>query len=109
MVKKLIISMTMLSVVALAIASSGGGGGKKSAKAVSGLSLLHSSAGFSLKAGPLNGSLAVPRTNTTRNLIVTYRKGNTIYILPSAPQPSVASNTSSTNLDALKFKMSIGK
>jgi hypothetical protein len=109
MVKKLIISMTMLSVVALAIASSGGGGSKKSTKAVSGLSILRSSAGFSLKAGPLNGSLSVPRNNSTRNLIVTYRKGNTIYILPAPPQPSLASNSGSTNLDALKFKMNIGK
>ena len=102
MVKKSIISFAMIGVVALAVASSGGGEKKKSGKATAGINLLKTTPGFSLKAGPMNsGKLSLRNNLTAGNTVLTYRKGNIIYILPTASKsPRVAMN-SKTNLNLL--------
>jgi ABC-type oligopeptide transport system substrate-binding subunit len=108
MLKKSIISMAMLGAVALALASSGGGD-KKKATVSSGAKTVKSTPGYSLKAGRsyTNALTVNNRQNnnfTLNNTIVTYRKGNTIYI-----QPSMAKVTkpvsSCNNLNLLKLKV----
>lgn len=110
MVKKSIISLAMIGVVALASASSGGGEKKKSGKATAGINLLKSTPGFSLKAGPMNsGKLSLRNNLTANNTVLTYRKGNTIYILPSAAKtPRVAMN-GKNNLNLLNLKVPLRK
>lgn len=81
-------SVLLVGIVAFALASSGGGGKKHRAAVVkTDFQPLRPSSGFTLKAGPeYAGSLSTSqkhhRNITTYNTIVTYQKGNTIYIMP---------------------------
>lgn len=108
MVKKLLISMGMLGVVIITLASSGGSASKKSAKASSGLSLVRSNAGFSLKAGRNYSNFLHSKSADAfhkSNVVVTYRKGNTIYILPAAP----GSSASRSNLSLIRLNVPLHK
>ena len=87
MLKKTLISTVMLGVVAFALASSGGGKGKKAPAVNSGFASISTPAGFTLKSGPkyTGSSLLLTQKSknfTLYNTLVTYQKGNTIYILP---------------------------
>ena len=108
MIKKSIISCTMLGVVALALASSGGGM-KKSAKIASDFVPVKAPSGFTLKAGPqFTGSKAFSQTRgnfVMYNTISTYQKGNTIYILPYKYKMTRPGFKSNLNLVDLKFKL----
>lgn len=109
--KSLIIGMAMIGTVVLALASSGGGGNKKQSLASSkqGFTPLKSSYGLTLKAGPnYTGSYVYSRQRNnvvSVNTLVTYQKGNTIFILPY----KYKLNTSRTNLNALDLKINIRK
>lgn len=111
MLKKSIISMALIGAVALALASSGGGD-SKSSRATSGLNIVKSTPGFSLKAGR-SYSLSVNQFSgnfSAENSVLTYRKGNTIYIMPGAPKTrTVASCSNKTNLNLLKLKVNLHK
>lgn len=116
MLKKSIISITMIGVVALAIASSGGGDKKKATVAAPGVNKLKTTPGFSLKAGrSYSNSLMLknrPNNYALNNSVLTYRKGNTIYILPTTnagkfcKQQPVASKN---NLNMLNLKLKLRK
>ncbi len=88
--RKAIISVFLLTVFGLAIASKGGGGDKKKATKFpfkNTFTPIRTSGGFTLKAGPsFSGSyfLSQERTSNTLsfNTISTYQRGNTIYVLP---------------------------
>lgn len=114
MLKKSIISFGMIGIVALAAASSGGGDRKESNEARSGLLSLRSSPGVRLKAGPnyneaqLNG--ASQFNLAMQHAVITYRKGNTIYIMPlptrvSKPECQQVDFRSNLNLLRLQFKI----
>ena len=111
MLKKSIISFAMIGAVALVLASSGGGE-KKKTSASSGLSILKSTPGFSLRAGrSYTNSLTFksrPNSFALNNTVITYRKGNTIYILPSPvkyKKPLAVKN----NLNIVNFKVKLSK
>ncbi len=111
MLKKSIICMAMIGAVALALASSGGGEKKRSI-ASAGINILKTTPGFSLKAGR-NYSTALTLSSRTYNLaltntVLTYRKGNTIYILPSANR-FCKPNTGKNNLNMLNLKVRLRK
>ena len=116
MLKKTIISCTMIGAVALALASSGGGNGKKSeAPRNSTFTPIRTTNGFTLKAGPnYTGSriFSAERNNSyiTYNTVVTYQKGNSVIILPH--QARVTTNSAAafrSNLKLLDLKIRLRK
>lgn len=112
MLKKSIISLSMIGVVAMAVASSGGGDRKESAEAKSGLLSLRSAPGVRLKAGPdftqaqLNGSSQF--NFAMQHAVVTYRKGNTIYIMqPHYKTVKPVVQGAHSNLDLLRLRVQL--
>lgn len=112
MLKKSIVSLALVGVVALAAASSGGADNKKSNKAAAvGLSTVKTTPGFSLKAGRIyNNVLSLSKVKTMNftsvNAVVTYRKGNTIVILPGL-KTNVKPSGVRTNLNLVNVKLSL--
>jgi hypothetical protein len=112
MLKKTIISSLMIGAVALAVASSGGGDKKKEARKAE-FTPIRTTNGFTLRAGPTyTGSLTFGRLRNnnmiTYNTVVTYQKGNSIYILPRHTRLSAAATPtfrSNLNLLDLKFRL----
>ncbi|MBC7826726.1 MAG: hypothetical protein H7122_03190 [Chitinophagaceae bacterium] len=114
--KSLIIGFAMVGTVVLALASSGGGGNKKKqslAAAKQGFTPLKSSYGLTLKAGPnytgshVNSS---QRKNIlSYNTLVTYQKGNTIFILPYKYKLNTSRLSSKNNLNVLDLKINFRK
>lgn len=112
MFKKTLISCAMIGAVALAAVASSGGGKKKSETPLKPIyTPIRTTNGFTLKAGPLyTGSHILgserSRNHITYNAVVTYQKGNTVYILPQQvrmnTKPSFKSNL---NLLDLKIKL----
>jgi hypothetical protein len=87
MLKKSIISATMLGIVVIALASSGGGKKKKAAPSA-GIIPVRANGSFSLKARPTYAGSQVLSTINLRNStvyksIITYQKGNTTFIVPT--------------------------
>lgn len=85
MLKKSIVSATMLGVVLFALASSGGG--KKKTSSTLGVIPISAKGTFTLKSRPsYSGShiLSVgDKASTTYRSVITYQKGNTTYLIPS--------------------------
>lgn len=111
MIKKTLASFLLLGVVGLALASSGGGKEKAKSSVETGFATSKSYAGFSLKAGPRYSGSQLFSTEKSGNVIlfnsvVTYQKGNTVYILPykyrMSAKPGVRSNL---NVVDLKFNL----
>jgi len=113
MLKKSIISMAMVGAVALALASSGGGDKKKVTVAASGVNTLKTTPGFSLKAGRSYSNSLTLRNGQTNlalgNTVLTYRKGNTIYILPSTSKVNKHQMATRNNLNMLNLKLNLRK
>lgn len=112
--KSLVIGVAMIGVVVLAVASSGGGGKKKSlASAKQGFTPLKSSQGITLKAGPnYTGSYSYSsqRNNVlSYKTLVTYQKGNTIFILPYSYKLNTSRLSSKNNLNVLDLKINLRK
>lgn len=113
--KSLIIGLAMVGTVVLALASSGGGGSKKKslASAKLGFIPLKSSFGLTLKAGPnYTGSYVYSsqRNNVlTYNTLITYQKGNTIFILPYKYKLSTSRLNSKNNLNVLDLRINFRK
>ena len=113
MLKKSIISMAMMGAVALALASSGGGDKKKVTVAASGVNTVKTTPGFSLKAGR-SYTNSLTQKNGQNNLalgntVLTYRKGNTIYILPASGKVNKQQVASRNNLNMLNLKLKLRK
>ena len=116
--KSLIIGLAMIGTVVLALASSGGGGSKKKSLAASkqGFAPLNTSYGLTLKAGPnYTGSFIYSsqrsKNSLSYNTLVTYQKGNTIFILPYKYKLNTSGSRmcSKTNINALDLKINIRK
>jgi hypothetical protein len=113
--KSLIIGFAMVGTVVLALASSGGGGTKKKSLASTkqGFTPHKSSYGLSLKAGPnYTGSYVYSsqRNNVVSySTLVTYQKGNTIFILPYKYKLNTSRFGAKNNLNALDLKIRLSK
>jgi len=104
--------MALIGFVALAIASSGGGGTKKTSKAVHGLDLVKSGSSLRLSMrNPYSSSFSgLNKSSVNQETIRAYRKGSMFYILPSSYSAAeVSTPTASNNLNALQFKLRVGK
>jgi len=87
MLKKSIISATMLGVVVIALASSGGGK-KKAANSNLGIIPVRSNGSFVMNARPSYSGSHILKTTNSKNTtvirsVITYQKGNTTFIVPS--------------------------
>jgi hypothetical protein len=111
MIKKTLASITLLGVVGLALASSGGGKAKSKSSVETGFATNKSYSGFTLKAGPRYTGSQLFSTQKSGNVVlfnsvVTYQKGNTVYILPykykMSTKPGLRSNL---NVVDLKFNL----
>lgn len=114
MLKKTIISFSFIGIVALALASSGGGNKKKSTKLFNPeFAPIKTSTGFSMRSGAnYSGSLITSiqknRTSMNLNSLVTFQKGNTIYILPNQHRFNTI-RTQKSNLNVLDVKINLHK
>jgi len=113
MLKKTIICCTMIGLVALGWASSGGGKKKSSSTLRSGFTPIRTIKGFTLKAGPhYMGSktvLSQKGNGSMQSTLVTYQKGNTIYILPYKYRTNPSKLSLRNNLNVLDMKIRLHK
>ena|ERR1700744_1598287 len=116
--RKLLVSVLLIAVVGLASASKGGGGekGKKEIPLKTNFTPIRTTSGFTLKAGPTftgNYLLNAEKTSTyvSFNTLVTYQKGNSIYVMPYHYKinTSVYLNNSGNNLRLLDLRINMNK
>jgi hypothetical protein len=112
MLKRLITCSLMIGIVALALASSGGGDKKRSTLR-SDIKPL-STSGFSLKSGPKYTGSLIHSAHKNRNFVlyntvVTYQKGNTIYVLPYKYKMATAKPCFKSNLNIVDLKINLHK
>jgi hypothetical protein len=114
MLKKTLISCAMIGAVALAAVASSGGGKKKSEAPLKPIyTPIRTTNGFTLKAGPSYTGSHILSSERSRNFItysavVTYQKGNTVYILPQQVRSNIKP-TFKTNLNLLDLKIKLHK
>jgi hypothetical protein len=91
LIKRALLSVLLVGAVVFTFASKGGGGDKKKSSNLpikTNFTPIRTIGGFTLKSGPAyGGSFMLGRERDTRgivsvNSLVTYQKGNTIFILP---------------------------
>lgn len=110
--KSLVVGFAMIGTVVLALASSGGGGKKSSlASTKQGFAPLKSSTVLTLKAGPnYSGSYIYSSQQNnvvSYNTLVTYQKGNTIFVLPYKYKLNTSRTGDRNNLNILDLKVNI--
>ncbi|HUR11339.1 MAG TPA: hypothetical protein VM012_08215 [Flavitalea sp.] len=112
MLRKTIICCAMIGIVALAWASSGGGKKKTSTSTITkGFTPIRTINGFTLKAGPqyMGSRTAYQHSNgSIYNTLVTYQKGNTIYILPYRYKSNIKPGLKN-NFNVLDLKIRLHK
>ena len=117
LMRKTLVSTLMLAVVGLAFASKGGGGDKKkdNTSLKTNFTPIRTTGGFTLKAGPsFSGSfvLGAQKTNNyvSFNTLVTYEKGNSIYIMPYRYKvnTSILQHSSNNSLQLLDLHINVG-
>jgi hypothetical protein len=110
--------LSVLMIVAvLAFASKGGGGKKKIPALKNDFVPIRTTSGFTLRSGvSYSGShiFGVEKNDKSFsfNTVVTYQKGNTIYILPykyKVNTPAFNTNSAKSNFQMLNFKIKIHK
>jgi len=116
--RKMLISTLMIAVVGLTFASKGGGGDKKNTNIPlkTNFTPIRTTNGFTLKAGPsYAGSYVLGQEKTDNhisfNTLITYQKGNSIYILPYKYKvnTSVYLNNTGNNLQLLDLRIRMHK
>ena len=113
MLKKSVVCATLMSVVAIGLASSGGGK-KKTAFPSPVFTPIRSTGSFTLKSRPdYAGSMGLSRVNDQNSVlyksVVTYQKGNTIYVLPASYKISNQKMALRSNLNVLDLKIRLRK
>jgi len=112
MLKKSLISFTLIGAVVLALASNGGGE-KNAPKTKAEYSTARTMNGLTLKAGPVYSGSRMYSSQRQSNFVMyssvlTYRKGNTTYILPynykMKTRPTLRSN-----MQVLDLKIKLNK
>jgi hypothetical protein len=112
MLKKSIVSFAFIGVVALALASSGGGNKKKANKLFQPeFAPIRTTGGFSMKPGiSYSGSFITSsqKTKSSLNLnsLITYQRGNVIYILPNQHRINL-SKSAKSNLNVVDLKINL--
>lgn len=114
LIKRTFISAALIGTVVFAVASSGGGDKRKAASTLKPeFRPVRTTNGFTLKAGPqFTGSHIISSERSHNfvmyNTIVTYEKGNTIYILPYQYKTQPGVNLRS-NLSVIDLKIRLHK
>jgi hypothetical protein len=111
------VSVMMIVVVALAFASKGGGGKKKTPSFKSDFVPIRTTTGFTLRTGAMytgSHTFGIEKTDKvfSFNTVVTYQKGNTIYILPykyKVNTTGFSAGTTKSNLQLLDLKIKMHK
>ena len=120
MIRKTLISALLTAVVGLSFASKGGGGEKKKDNNVplkTNFTPIRTTNGFTLKTGPTyTGSYLMGQEKTENYIsfhtLVTYQKGNSIYIMPykyRLNNSSIYLNNSGSNLQLLDLRIKMHK
>ncbi|HEY4060256.1 MAG TPA: hypothetical protein VGM30_00070 [Puia sp.] len=120
LIRKSLISALLTAVVGLSFASKGGGGEKKKDNNIplkTDFTPIRTTNGFTLKSGPsYAGSylLSQEKTGTyiSFHTLVTYQKGNSIYIMPykyKVNNSSIYLNNSGSNLQLLDLRIKMHK
>jgi hypothetical protein len=117
--RRTLVSTLLIAVVGLTFASKGGGGDNKKAGSIplkTSFTPIRTTNGFTLKAGPsYTGSYVLGTEKTTNyvsfNTLVTYEKGNSIYIMPYRYKinTSVYLHNSGSNLRLLDLRVNLHK
>ncbi len=110
MLKKTLISATLLGVVVIALASSGGGKKKAASNSALGIIPIRANGTFSLKSKPsYSGSHLLSATyqknSTVYRSVITYQKGNTTFIVPSRYRLNNAAKLSFKSAPAYKSNL----
>ena len=117
--RKTLVSTLLFAVVGLTFASKGGGGDKKSDKNSSlktDFTPIRTTTGFTLKMGPsFSGSVLLSAEKKANyvsfNTLVTYQKGNSIYVMPYHYKINTSiylDNSNSNNLRLLDLRVNLG-
>lgn len=116
--RKLLVSALLIAVVGLADASKGGGGEKKKddTSFKKNFTPIRTTSGFTLKAGPtLTANYFLNTEKTSKyvsfNTLVTYQKGNSIYVMPYHYKVNTSiylDNSNSNNLRLLDLRVNLG-
>jgi hypothetical protein len=121
LIRKTVVSTLMLAIVGLAFASKGGGGEKKSSANIpfrNEFVPIRTTNNFTLKAGPTyRGSYSLGQEKTDSyvsiHTLVTYEKGNSIYILPYKYKMNTSvylnGNAGKSNLQMLDLRINMHK
>jgi hypothetical protein len=120
LIRKTLISALLTAVVGLSFASKGGGGEKKKDNNVplkTNFTPIRTTNGFTLKTGPTyTGSYLMGQEKTENYIsfhtLVTYQKGNSIYIMPykyRLNNSSIYLNNSGSNLQLLDLRIKMHK
>ncbi|HLK28968.1 MAG TPA: hypothetical protein VKT28_10310 [Puia sp.] len=110
------LSLLLIIAVVIAFASKGGGDKKKNVASKAEFAPINISSAFTLKNGTTYMGSHIfnqqrDRSNISVNTVITYQKGNTIYIMPYKYKVSISplNNSSKTNLQLLDLKINVHK
>jgi hypothetical protein len=119
LMRKTLVSTLLLAVVGLSFASKGGGGDKKSANTPlkTNFAPIRTTNGFTLKMGPSFGGSVILGTAkkdnyVSFNTLVTFEKGNSIYIMPYRYKINSSlflHNSSNNNLQLLDLHINMSR
>lgn len=117
LMRKLLISASLVAVVGFAWASKGGGGDKQKANMPLKTNFvpIRTTSGFTLKSGPTyTGSMMVGTEKTPEfvsfNTLITYQRGNMTYIMPHTYKINSSvymRNSSGSNLSLLDLRINM--
>jgi hypothetical protein len=117
LIRKLLISASLVAVVGLAVASKGGGGDKQKANTALKTNFvpIRTTSGFTLKAGPtFTGSTIISTQKTPEyvsfNSLITYERGNMTYIMPHTYKVNsnmFLHNNTGSNLSLLDLRINM--
>ena len=114
--RKSAICFVLTAMAFLTFASKGGGGGdkNKNVPVTSHFTPIRTTNGFTLKSGPTyRGSQLFSQQKKndviTFNSVITYKRGNTTFILPYKYKMSLPSNKTKNNLNVVDFKLNLRK
>ena len=114
--RKSAICFVLTAMAFLTFASKGGGGGDKNKNVpLSGaFTPIRTTNGFTLKAGPVyRGSQLFSQQKkndvVTFSSVITYKRGNTTFILPYKYKMNLPANKAKSNLNVVDFKINLHK
>jgi len=117
LIRKLLISASLVGIVGLAVASKGGGGdkGKSSTPLKTNFVPIRTTAGFTLKAGPNFMGSTITSTEKTPEYVsfqtlITYQHGNSTFIMPRTLKVNSSvfmHNNSGSNLSLLDLRINM--